>query len=150
MRSGFRPSTSGFTPCRLRSVHCLKSLEISLNLLQKVQKKKIRLAVAEKDRLEVFNLADATVNTIVQSWTNPAAAFKKTNASLPSVVLPAGLDRLKFLVPEAPEWGPCRILSTRTQNKSGLITVMEKVVEGGSNNDAPRLIKPHHFFAKCN
>lgn len=119
--------------------------EISSNLPtspSKIRNKKARLPVSEKDRLEVFNLAPASVEALVDSWVNPPAVFKKTNASLPSVVLPAGLDRLKFMVPEALDWGPCRVLSTRTQDKVGMITVVEKVAEGGSNNDSPRVGGP--------
>jgi hypothetical protein len=116
----------------------LSELSSSLSTpLSKIPKKE-RLPVPEKDRLEVFNLAAASVDSLVGSWVTPSKVFKKTNASLPSVVLPVGIDRLKFMVPEALEWGPCRVLSTRTQDKAGVITVVEKVVEAGSNNDSPR------------
>jgi hypothetical protein len=104
----------------------------------KIRSKKIKTLVPVHDRLEVFNLAAASVDTLVGAWSVPPPLFKKSNASLPSVVLPVGLDRLKFLAPEVQKWGPCKILSTRTQSRAGVITTTEKLVEGGTNNDAPR------------
>ena len=92
---------------------------------------------AKKDELSVFLLAAHTVKNIVSQWLQGGTLGASSNASLPGRLDPVGLSLLKFPVPEFERFGPCWSFSTRRKEKSGIKTEL-KLLEGGTNKDAPR------------
>lgn len=88
------------------------------------------------DRLIVFNLSTTLLTSTVLQWLR-GNGTSSSNASLPGVVRPAPVSRLKFITPDVDRFGPCWTYSNR-ERRNGVTRESLKLVEGGSNSDSPR------------
>lgn len=108
--------------------------EVDANVPSPPPKKAKKSALV--DRLIVFNLSTTLLTSTVLQWLR-GNGTSTSNASLPGVVRPAPLSRLKFIIPDADRLGPCWTYSTR-ERRNGVTRESLKLVEGGSNSDSPR------------
>ncbi len=97
----------------------------------------------DNDQLSVFGIPAAVLAKAVVEWGSPGTAVSsgpRPNSSLNGVIRTVGLDQLKFETKEFTMFGPCSVFYSRSQVRGAAVVEKLKLVEGGSNNDSPRLV----------